>query len=75
MALDDFLIELLVDPLDHGALLYVASHDVLVNPRRKVAYAVVDNIAVLLPDEALALSDEDLERYQNDPDARLTGPR
>ena len=75
MALDDFLIELLVDPLDHEALLYVASADVLVNVRRRVAYAVVDNIAVLLPDEAVALSDEELERYRSDPDARLTGPR
>ncbi|HVB19173.1 MAG TPA: hypothetical protein VNE22_02705 [Acidimicrobiales bacterium] len=75
MALDDFLIELLVDPLDHEALLYVASADVLVNPRRRVAYAVVDNIAVLMPDEAVALSDEELGRYQSDPDARLTGPR
>ena len=75
MALDDFLVELLVDPLDHEPLLYVPSADVLVNPRRRVAFSVVDNIAVLLPDEAAALSDEELARYQDAADARWTGPR
>ncbi|MDE3008920.1 MAG: Trm112 family protein [Acidobacteriota bacterium] len=75
MALDDFLLNLLVDPVDHEALLYVASAELLVNPRRKVAYRVDENIAVLLPDEAVELSDDDLARYQADPHARLTGPR
>ncbi|HQT99652.1 MAG TPA: hypothetical protein PLG60_04030 [Acidimicrobiales bacterium] len=75
MALDAFLLELLVDPLDHESLLYLASKDLLVNPRRRVAYQVVDNIAVLLPDEARALSDEELNDYLADPEAQLTGQR
>ena len=32
MALDDFLLDLLEDPVDHGTLLYVPSRDVLYNP-------------------------------------------
>ncbi len=75
MALDDFLLTLLVDPIDHQSLLYVPSAELLVNPRRKVAYRVDDNIAVLLPDEVVELTDEDLTRFQDDPGARLTGPR
>ena len=33
MPLDDFLLDLLEDPVDHGTLLYVPSKDVLYNPR------------------------------------------
>jgi len=33
MALDNFLLNLLEDPVDHGTLLYVPSRDVLYNPR------------------------------------------
>ena len=44
MALDDFLLDLLEDPLDHGPLLYVPSKSVLFNPRRHVVYEVRDSI-------------------------------
>jgi uncharacterized protein YbaR (Trm112 family) len=73
MALDEFLLDLLVDPADHGPLLYVPSKDVLFNPRLHLAYEVRDSIPVMLPDEA-RLVDEDEERsFKDDPDARLTG--
>jgi len=75
MALDDFLLDLLEDPTDHGPLLYVPSKDVLFNPRRKVAYEVRDSIPVLLPDETRLVNDDEAEEFTKDPDARLTGVR
>ena len=75
MPLDAFLLDLLEDPIDHEALLYVPSKDVLFNPRRKVAYEVRDSIPVLLPDEATSVSDEEHERYSKDPLARPTGTK
>jgi len=59
--------------LDHGALLYVPSKDLLFNPRRLIAYEVRDSIPVMLPDEARRVSDEEAAAFNDDPDARLTG--
>ncbi len=73
MALDGFLLALLEDPVDHEELLYVASANVLYNPRRRVAYEVRDSIAVLLPDECRAVSDVDHDAWVNDPQAVRTG--
>jgi len=73
MALDSFLLDLLEDPLDHGALLYVPSKDLLFNPRRHVAYEVRDSIPVMLPDESRRTSEEEERTFKDDPDARLTG--
>ncbi len=75
MTLDNFLVGLLVDPVDHGELLYVEDRDVLYNPRRRVAYAVRDAIAVLLADEARSVDDAEHEALVHDPSARPTGPR
>jgi len=74
MALDNFLLDLLEDPVDHGPLLYVESANVLYNPRRRLAYEVRGSIPVLLPDETRAVSDEEHETFTSDPSARLTGP-
>ena len=74
MALDGFLLDLLEDPVDHGTLLYVPSKDVLYNPRLHVIYEVRDSIPVMLPDESRPVSEEDERLYQEDPDARMTGP-
>jgi uncharacterized protein YbaR (Trm112 family) len=74
MALDDFLLDLLEDPVDHGALLYVPSKDVLYNPRLRVAYEVRDSIPVMLPDESRAVSEEEEQAFNDDVHARLTGP-
>ena len=72
MALDDFLLELLEDPVDHGVLIYLDQRDLLYNPRLRIAYEVRGSIPVLLPDESRAVSDEEDASYRS---ARLTGPR
>ena len=75
MALENFLLDLLEDPVDHGPLLYLSDANIIYNSRRRVAYEVRDSIPVLLPDEAKSVSDEEHEQYVNDPTARLTGTK
>jgi uncharacterized protein YbaR (Trm112 family) len=75
MPLDSFLLDLLEDPVDHGALLYVPSKDVLFNPRLHIAYEVRDSIPVMLPDESRSVNEEEERSFNDDPDARLTGLR
>jgi uncharacterized protein YbaR (Trm112 family) len=75
MALDDFLLELLEDPVDHGVLIYLDQRGLLYNPRLRVAYEVRGSIPVLLPDESRAVSDEEDASFTSDPSARVTGPR
>jgi uncharacterized protein YbaR (Trm112 family) len=75
MPLDSFLLDLLEDPVDHGALLYVPSKDVLFNPRLHIAYEVRDSIPVMLPDESRSVNEEEERSFNDDPDARLTGQR
>ena len=73
MALDNFLLALLEDPVDHGELLYVPSQNVLYNPRKRVVYEVRDSIAVLLPDEAKLVSDAEHDAWTSDPNVIKTG--
>ena len=73
MALDSFLLELLEDPADHRPLRYVAARDVLYNPRTREAYAVRDDIPVLLTSETRAVDDAEHEEIMNDPSGRDTG--
>lgn len=73
MALDAFLLELLEDPVDHGALRYVASREVLYNPRTRQCYEVRDDIAVLLTSEVRDVDDAEHEAIMNDPSGRDTG--
>lgn len=58
--LDKLLLEVLVDPIDHGELCYLESREMLFNPRTNAAYAVREGIAVLLPTEARVLDDAEL---------------
>ena len=74
MPLDDFLLDLLEDPVDHGPLVYVPEASVLYNPRRHVAYDVRGTIPVLLPDEARAVDNDEHVTLVASPTARLTGP-
>lgn len=74
MALDPTLIGLLVDPVDHQSLLYVASDDVLFNPRTNQVYAVRDDIAVMLPAETRPASEAERTQWTAPGAAIETGP-
>lgn len=73
MALDSLLLDLLEDPVDHGPLRYVASRDVLYNPRTRRAYEVRDDIAVLIAAESREVDDAEHESLMSDPTGRDTG--
>ena len=73
MALSDFLLELLVDPVDHGPLLYLAQESVLYNPRLRRVYEVRGSIPVLLADESRPADDAEHDALINSPDGRSTG--
>jgi uncharacterized protein YbaR (Trm112 family) len=75
MTLENFLLDLLEDPVDHQPLLYLSDQNVLYNPRRRVAYEVRDSIPVLLPDESRTVSDAEHEQFTKDPSARQTGTK
>ena len=59
MSLDPQLLEVLACPQDHGPLTYLEDKNVLVNPRLTIAYPIVDDIPVMLIDEAIPYSPED----------------
>ncbi len=52
MALDQRLLDILACPKDKGPLYYLVSESTLYNPRLQLAYAVRDDIPVMLIDEA-----------------------
>ena len=67
MALDPGLLEILACPEDKGPLYYLADESMLYNPRLARAYAIKDDIPVLLIDEATALDADEVARI----DARI----
>ncbi len=73
MALDTFLLDLLEDPIDHQPLRYVASLDVLYNPRTRRAYEVKDDIPVLLTSESRQVDESEHNKIMGDPTGRNTG--
>ena len=62
MALDPQLLEILACPEDKGPLLYFEDEDALYNPRLKRRYDVVDDIPVMLVDEATEVDDAEHDR-------------
>jgi uncharacterized protein len=62
MALDPRLLEVLVCPQDHGPLMYLPGENLLYNQRLRRAYRIVDDIPVMLIDEALTVDDAEHER-------------
>ena len=72
MALDPKLLDILVCPEDHGALLYFESEDLLYNPRLKRRYEIRDDIPVMLIDEATTVDDAEHDRLMAKADAEGT---
>ncbi len=62
MALDQRLLDILACPKDKGPLHYIAAENTLYNPRLRLAYAVRDDIPVMLVEEADTLDDAEHER-------------
>ena len=62
MAIDSKLLEILACPEDHGALLYFAGDNALYNPRLKRRYQVIDDIPVMLIEEAQTVDAAEHER-------------
>lgn len=53
------VLELMVCPLTRGPLSYVRDQKLLVSRRPKVAYQIINGVAILVPDEAEELADDD----------------
>lgn len=62
MALDDKLLAILACPEDRGPLYLIADEELLLNPRLGRAYRIVDDIPIMLIDEAIALDDAEAKR-------------
>lgn len=62
MTVDRNLLAILACPADKGPLYYVEDEDFLYNPRLRLKYPVVDDIAVMLADEAVGVDDKEHER-------------
>lgn len=62
MSLNPTLLSILADPEDKGPLYYLESEQVLYNPRLARTYAIVDDIPVMLIEEASALDAEAVAR-------------
>ena len=62
MPLDQLLIDVLACPVDKGPLLWFEEEGILYNPRLKKAYAVRDDIPVLLVEESRDVGDAEHER-------------
>ncbi len=58
MSLDPLLLNLLACPIDKRALLYLAEHGVLYNPRLRRISEVRDGIPVMLADQGETVTDE-----------------
>lgn len=65
MSLDAALLDILVCPIDRGALLLIGGETdgLLYNPRLRKAYRIENSIPVLLPDEAREVTDEEHQRF------------
>ncbi|MEL6751662.1 MAG: Trm112 family protein [Pseudomonadota bacterium] len=56
--LDPLMLDLLVCPRTHGALVFDETRQELVSQKAKLAYPVRDGVPILLAAEARALTDE-----------------
>ena len=64
MALDQLLVEILVDPEDKQPLWYFEGDEVLYNPRIKRRYEIREGIPILLISEGVTVSDDEHSAYE-----------
>lgn len=59
--MDETLLSILVCPVTKGPLIYVKKNKELISLDAKLAYAIRDDIPVMLADEARTISQEEIE--------------
>ncbi len=59
--MDKHLLDILVDPLTKGPLVYDKKNQELLSRSSRLAYPIRDGIPVMLPEEARELSTEEME--------------
>lgn len=64
MSIDSALLSILACPEDKGPLFYIEAEGVLLNPRLRRIYKVVDGIPVMLIEESTTVTDEEFARLQ-----------
>ncbi|MCP4187373.1 MAG: Trm112 family protein [Gammaproteobacteria bacterium] len=59
--MDKFLLDILVDPITKGPLVYNKKNQELLSRASRLAYPIRDGIPVMLPEEARELSSDEVE--------------
>lgn len=59
--MDKHLLDILVDPISKGPLIYDKKAQELLSRTSRLAYPIRDGIPVMLPEEARELSSEEME--------------
>lgn len=59
--MDKHLLDILVDPITKGPLIYDKKNNELLSRASRLAYPIRDGIPVMLPEEARELSSEEIE--------------
>lgn len=60
--MDKYLLDILVDPITKGPLVYDKKNQELLSRASRLAYPIRDGIPVMLPEEARELSSEEIEQ-------------
>ena len=59
--MDKYLLDILVDPVTKGPLIYDNKSQELISLAARLAYPIRDGIPVMLPEEARELSSDEVE--------------
>ena len=59
--MDKHLLDILVDPVTKGPLIYDSKRQELISLAARLAYPIRDGIPVMLPEEARELTSEEVE--------------
>lgn len=59
--MDKHLLDILVDPITKGPLIYDKKNQELLSRGARLAYPIRDGIPVMLPEEARELSNQEIE--------------
>ncbi len=60
--MDKHLLDILVDPVTKGPLIYDKKNQELISRTSRLAYPIRDGIPVMLPEEARELSSEEIDQ-------------